>query len=190
MLKHRQNRRRGERGAVLVEAAIVLPVVLTLLLGVIEFGFVWKDKLALSTGVRAGARVGSADGTNGAADYDILRQIKSAIGGLDVKRVIIWDATASSSLPSTCTAVTPPANTTSKAGVPGVCNVYGPAWFVSSYTISSSSFNCATSSSSVDWNWCPNNPSGTNGPRIDSRTGNGGLALTTSASTPRSITPT
>ena len=51
----RGNRRRsGDRGASAVEAAIVTPVVMAMLFGIIEFGFFFKDYLAVAAGVRAG----------------------------------------------------------------------------------------------------------------------------------------
>src|SRR3954454_11376821 len=102
-----QKKRRGQRGAVLVEAALVLPSVLTLLLGLVEFGFIWKDELTISNATRSAARVGSADGKNAASDYDMLQQIKSSVGALPggtatIQRVIVWKANTSSSVPTEC----------------------------------------------------------------------------------------
>src|SRR5688572_18458242 len=64
---------RGQGGAVLVEAALVLPVILTLMLGIMEFGLIFKDTLTIANGTRAGARIGSSDGQSTLADYDILK---------------------------------------------------------------------------------------------------------------------
>src|SRR4051794_23160377 len=63
-LRRRANREgwRGQRGSVLVEAALVLPVIMTMLLGLVEFGFIWKDELTINNAVRSAARVGSASG--------------------------------------------------------------------------------------------------------------------------------
>ena len=52
--------RRDDRGAVLVEAAFVLPVVIVLLFGIIEFGLAFKDALTVSSATRAGARTATA----------------------------------------------------------------------------------------------------------------------------------
>ena len=49
-----------ERGATLVEAAIVSPIFFLLIFGIIEVGGAYKDKLALGNAVTAGARTGSA----------------------------------------------------------------------------------------------------------------------------------
>jgi hypothetical protein len=46
----------GESGAVLVEFALLLPLILLLVLGVIEFGIVFNNQLSVRQGVREGAR--------------------------------------------------------------------------------------------------------------------------------------
>jgi Flp pilus assembly protein TadG len=51
----------GDRGASAVEAAIVTPVIMVLLFGIIELGFVFKDYLAVAGAVRAGVRTASAN---------------------------------------------------------------------------------------------------------------------------------
>ena len=45
-----------ERGAALVEFAIILPILLTLVFGIIEFGRAYEVKVQLTGGVREGAR--------------------------------------------------------------------------------------------------------------------------------------
>jgi TadE-like protein len=50
----------GESGAAAVEAAIVTPIVIVMLFGIIELGFLFKDYLAASNAVQAGVRIASA----------------------------------------------------------------------------------------------------------------------------------
>jgi hypothetical protein len=52
--------RRGERGATLVETAIIIPVLMLLTFGAIEFGIAFRDSAAISSSTRAGARIASA----------------------------------------------------------------------------------------------------------------------------------
>jgi Flp pilus assembly protein TadG len=52
----RRDQPRDERGATLVEAAIVLPVLVTLLLGIIDFGFAFNDYVSIRQGTREAAR--------------------------------------------------------------------------------------------------------------------------------------
>ncbi|MER3418066.1 MAG: hypothetical protein C4343_02920 [Chloroflexota bacterium] len=54
------DRRARERGQGLVEFAAVVPFFLFLLLGMLEFGFVFDHELTLSYATREGARVGAA----------------------------------------------------------------------------------------------------------------------------------
>lgn len=53
--------RNGERGAVAVEAALVTPIMIAFLLGIIEFAFIMRDFTAVSSVVRVGARIASAN---------------------------------------------------------------------------------------------------------------------------------
>jgi Flp pilus assembly protein TadG len=56
MHPHRHNR---EDGQAVVEFALVLPALLLVLLAILQFGIVFKDYLALTDAVRAGARKGA-----------------------------------------------------------------------------------------------------------------------------------
>jgi hypothetical protein len=51
---------RGDRGASAVEFAIVVPVLLLILLGILEFAFVFRDYLSVSSAVRVGTRTASS----------------------------------------------------------------------------------------------------------------------------------
>jgi len=80
----------GERGAAAVEGALVTPVVMALLFGIIEMGFLFKDYLAVAGSVRAGVRIASANpraasyaqaaadsvaGTGGAMNFNDVQQM-------------------------------------------------------------------------------------------------------------------
>lgn len=56
----RRHAERPERGQSLVEFSLVLPFLMLLILGAIEFGFVFNSDLSLEYSSREGARVGSA----------------------------------------------------------------------------------------------------------------------------------
>jgi hypothetical protein len=55
-----RRRARGDRGAVAVEAALVFPVLMILILGIIEMSLMMKDAVSTNSSVRTGARVASA----------------------------------------------------------------------------------------------------------------------------------
>lgn len=60
MLGHR--RRGEEAGAVAVEFALVLPILLVVVFGIINFGFVFAQQISLNNGARQGARFAVVDG--------------------------------------------------------------------------------------------------------------------------------
>jgi hypothetical protein len=57
------------RGAALVEAAIVFIPLCIIVFGIIEYGFIFKDSLTLSSATRAGARAGSAQPKIAQSDF-------------------------------------------------------------------------------------------------------------------------
>ena len=60
----------GERGAVVVEAALVTPLLMALLLGIIEVALLMKDDVALTSAVRNGGRTASANAGAGPGGVD------------------------------------------------------------------------------------------------------------------------
>src|SRR2546421_10205254 len=54
--KPRRSRGRDDRGAVLVEAALLLPFLFALLFGIIDFGFTFNDWISVRQGGRDGMR--------------------------------------------------------------------------------------------------------------------------------------
>lgn len=80
----RRGRARG-KGIVTVELALILPVMLALLLGVIEVGSMVGDAVALNAAARAGARSAAVGADMSSIDARIL-----AVGsGLDSSRLTI-----------------------------------------------------------------------------------------------------
>lgn len=60
--RHRAGRSSDrDSGAAALEFAIIVPVLLTLIFGMIEFGFVFQAQLALTSAAREGARMASVN---------------------------------------------------------------------------------------------------------------------------------
>lgn len=74
-----RRRARGERGAVLVESAFVLPVLLFLTLAVIEFGFFFSTKSTTVNSTRDGARFATAYYAVKADKVDVGNDIKTIV---------------------------------------------------------------------------------------------------------------
>lgn len=73
-------RRHEDRGAQAVEFALIVPVLLLLVLGIIDFGYVFGQQLSLNQAVREGAR--KAVVTEGATQPNIEGFVQDATGGL------------------------------------------------------------------------------------------------------------
>jgi Flp pilus assembly protein TadG len=87
----RQRRWRNDRGVAAVEAAIVLPVFLLLVIGIIEFGLAFKDQLAVTSSVRAGARIASAEPRIATFATDAAASVAKEGGAVDMTNVqALW----------------------------------------------------------------------------------------------------
>ena len=75
-----RNRLRQERGAELIEMALVLPLLLLIIMGIIDFGFMFREMNVVTNAAREGARAGILPGYDD-ADIDArVQQYMSAAG--------------------------------------------------------------------------------------------------------------
>lgn len=100
-------RRDGERGAGLIELALVALLLFTLAGGTFDYGMAWRSGIGATEGVRTAARIGSNGGKDRATDFNALSGMKSALtasGLIDgVQRVVIFRTdSANGTIPSTC----------------------------------------------------------------------------------------
>jgi hypothetical protein len=101
---------RAERGQGLVEFSLILPVIMLLLLGMLEFGFAFDHAIGLGYSTREGARTGSALGEGNpsgpitcsevdayvvAAVQRVIKSPGSQVAVNRVQEIRIFDATAS-----------------------------------------------------------------------------------------------
>lgn len=118
-------RGRSERGAALVELAMVVPILLLLSLGTFDLGMAWRTDIAVSNAARAAARVPASLGAADTADFAGLVALGTALGPQitgEVERVVIFKANGSTGkVPSTCLTASA---LTSGGNSAGVCNVY------------------------------------------------------------------
>jgi Flp pilus assembly protein TadG len=90
-------RARDERGASLVEAAIILPVLVLIVFGIIEFALAFKDSLTVSSATRAGARTASAEPRRPTFHADTADAVARAVSALPagaVEQLWIYKADA------------------------------------------------------------------------------------------------
>jgi Flp pilus assembly protein TadG len=58
-MRRLRRRARSERGAELIEFALTMPLILLVVLGIIEFGFLFQEYEVVTNAAREGARLGS-----------------------------------------------------------------------------------------------------------------------------------
>ncbi|MCP3855832.1 MAG: pilus assembly protein [Actinomycetia bacterium] len=153
----RSNRRRvlGDRGAALTELALVLPILVLLFAGVVDFGFAWKDSLTIGTGAQAGARIGANVGSHRAADEEAIIAVASAVASIGnnvtIEHILVFKPDADGEIPSACFGG---GNPTSKTGL---CNHYTVAQMadVLAGTANFGTFGNTCSGGALDRHWCP-----------------------------------
>ncbi len=72
--------RRSERGAAVVEFAVVLPILLSFLFGIMEFGRIMMVSHTLNNAARAGARIAVLPGADNASVLNAINQELSGCG--------------------------------------------------------------------------------------------------------------
>src|SRR5581483_6551914 len=135
----RRHLRRDQRGVAIVEAALVLPVVVMLLFGMLEMGLYFKASLTVSEATKDAAHMGAMYAADAGADYWIIHAMQHASLNGTVQEVIVYDAANVD--PNNSSAQAPPANCLTSAtgvavsytdaqgllhatGAIGSCNVY------------------------------------------------------------------
>ncbi|WP_291632501.1 TadE/TadG family type IV pilus assembly protein [Clostridium sp.] len=76
---------RNEKGQSLVEFAILLPIILLLLMGILEFGLMLNSYLTINNSAREGARLGIVAGSN----IEIEELINNSSPNLDTANLVV-----------------------------------------------------------------------------------------------------
>ena len=120
---NRTRSRFRERGAILVEAAIIAPLAIALVFGAMELGYAYYGKLTVEHMSIAGARAGSGSANDYLSDYSTLQAVedaKTSMGASAITKIVIYRATSPSDrVPAACKSG-PVANTSLTRG----CNYY------------------------------------------------------------------
>lgn len=141
----------ADRGAAMLEFALISVVLLTLIFGLIEGGLLVRARNTIDSASDDAARRGAIAGTDELADWMILQQIRArgAVEASSINFVVVYKAENSTQ--------PPPDACLAGVGVPGICNVYAREDFEQA----SAAFGC--SDPNLDGNWCPVDRDGANG---------------------------
>ena len=105
--ERRKPTRHRDSGAVAVEAGMVSLLLVTLLFGIVDASFLFKDWLAVSAAGRAGARMGASQPRVEAFAQNSADQVTNALIGLapaNIQQVWVYKTTSAGALPTTCDA--------------------------------------------------------------------------------------
>ena len=81
--------RKTEKGASLVEVALVLPLLLTLAIGLAEVGFLVIDYVTVTNAARSGARTGAALAKDAGTDQAILNVVEEDLCNLGFGSAVV-----------------------------------------------------------------------------------------------------
>jgi hypothetical protein len=142
-MNRRIGRGGGERGASIVETALVTPLFLFLVLALVEYGVMYRDHLTLANTTRDAARTATVVGQRIDADHRILDAVvraSAAVPRRQIEEVVIFRAAAvDAPVPTACLS----------APVAGLCNRYTNL----DLARPSGDFGCGAAS--PDRFWCP-----------------------------------
>lgn len=151
-LTTRNDKKESSRGAALLEFALVIPVIVALVMGIIEYGNLWRQVGSLERAAHQSARVVAAQANGRFADFEALRAVDAVtrgMSGITVERVIIYRATEEDGkVPDECLS----------AAVAGTCNIYTGAQVQTVSPVgfpSGSLSNPTCAAGSWDSSWCP-----------------------------------
>jgi hypothetical protein len=159
----RRRCQKGERGAVLVEAAIAIPLLLSLIFGALEAGMAWEAKSSSTAGLRTGLLRAASIADKPETDLRVLQSIVGEIGGENVANInwiVIFDASG----PDPVATMNACAAAGAGGGISGQCNTYvasdlvsvvNGTWTVADFDDGSNGpapYTCDVSK--VDSNWC------------------------------------
>lgn len=144
-------RLRGESGVAVVEFALILPVLIVFMFGIIDYGMLFKADNQTEHALMSAGRVVAQQSKARLADYEALRMLKASTSGMSnatVTKVVIYKATAADGkVPAACL----------NASVNGVCNYYNKTKFETFETSKSTAFAGTASCTGSSWDsaWCP-----------------------------------
>ena len=112
-------RRDRDRGAILVELAFVVPVLILIVTGMFEMGMAWRDKISTTQAVRQSVRVASHLGnqTSSDVDHEALQALRASMNDQwdQVEYVVVYKADTNGEISN---------NSCYTASVANVCNHY------------------------------------------------------------------
>jgi Flp pilus assembly protein TadG len=138
----------------MIETILMLPFLVLLMVGILEFGMAWRDSISVSAALRQSARTSASQGASGSSDYYALQSLNAGLAGIPssaIKRIVVYNATTNAAPDPTCLGMTAPSGQTGSRA----CNVYDASALLLSSASFSSSATGSCPASAVDRWFCP-----------------------------------
>jgi Flp pilus assembly protein TadG len=162
----------GDQGAVFAEFVLVLPMLITVLMGVFEFGMAWRVRNDLQSALRVGLRIDANSGNNPLADWNTVLALQAnltRVPNLQIDYLIVFKGSVTpgttTTVPAACLTaaeglVAATATATGQYGVSGSCNIFTRKMIAgtTSTPVGAPAYNCTANdapSSAWDGKWCP-----------------------------------
>jgi hypothetical protein len=160
-MRRTQGRLHGDDGAVLVEFALVAPLLVMLVFGLVDYGRMYNQNNVLIRSTQSAARTGASQGTDRYADYNILQSLEaslSAMDGAEVTRVVVFRASAANGqVPAACLSAARPNDLSARGVSSGStrCNIYSRAQLEYRGNVLSYFRGGTSCTGGWDASWCP-----------------------------------
>jgi len=141
--------RHGQRGAAAIEFALLLPLLVGLLAGIVDMGVALNTARTVSSNARGAARQGAALGDHRNADHAVLLSLSAGLSRVDgtITDIVVYRASAGGTPPPVCF----------DGSVAGLCNHYEGTVLdtldIAQFTSNGPGTQCAPSA--PDAAWCP-----------------------------------
>jgi hypothetical protein len=138
----------------MAESVLMMPFLVTLMVGVLEFGMAWRSSIGISAALRSGARTAARQGASGSSDYYTLQALNAGLHGVPseaIRRIVVYNATTNPAPDPNCLTMTAPAGQTGARA----CNVYDASALLQSSTAFSTGATGSCPVSAIDRWYCP-----------------------------------
>jgi hypothetical protein len=146
----------GDDGAVLTEAALVLPILVVFLVGAFDFGMGWRQSGYHGSAVGGGLRQLATNGSNRQADLFALQSYMATMSGTKNTtpvKVVVFRSN-STGQPTSATCLTNATSATG-AGIIGACNIYQLSQLQNLTTANFGTALDTVCTGKWDQYWCP-----------------------------------
>lgn len=83
--------RTNEKGAAAIEVALTLPILITIMIGILQFALILQAQGAMRHGIGEGLRMAKVDAS--ATKSQILSETKASLSGINISKVTSMDFT-------------------------------------------------------------------------------------------------